>query len=393
VRRTVALLALCGVVSHSLARSTYPILLPAIEEELLDNHQQSGLLTTANFAAYMAGVGIVTSVGGRFEPARILRVGLACAVVGFGVLATATGFWTVAIGQALAGVASAAIWMTAPALATSSVGPNRRGTMMGLMSSTMGVGIVLASQGTRLARELTEDDGLWRPTWLAAAAFSLALLIAIALALRTPATASISGGVSLSRLRSVPGWLPLTGAHLCSGLVVSSFAPFFGAALEEQGFDRAHVANLYSLLGLAAVFAAITLGRLSDRTGRRPVLIGALLTMSVTAMLVILGREPFATIAAAGFGAASFTFPVLVTAYLSDHVKDRAFSNALGALTLIYGFSLILGPTLSGTIGDSRLGFDAVFIGLAVIALVGALAARSLPIDREAVVVAPTATT
>jgi MFS family permease len=389
VRQTVALLALCGIVSHSLARSTYPILLPAIEQELLDNHQQSGLLTTANFAAYMVGVGVVTTVSGRFEPARILRVGLLSAIVGFGVLATASGFWTIALGQALAGIASAGIWMTAPALATSTVPANRRGTVMGLMSSTMGIGIVVASQGTRWARRVTENDELWRPTWSAAAVFSALLLIAIVIGLRTPPTASISGGVSLARLRSVPGWLPLTAAHLCSGLVVSSFAPFFGAALEEQGFDRAHVANLYSLFGLAAVFAAITLGRLSDRIGRRPVLLGALLTMSVASLLVIFGREPFATIAAATFGAASFTFPVLVTAYLSDHVKDRAFSNALGALTLIYGFSLIVGPAVSGTIGDSRLGFDAVFVGLSAIAIVGAIAARSLPVDRDAVVAAP----
>lgn len=391
MRKTIALLALCGVVSHSLSRSTYPILLPAIEEELLDNHQQSGFLTTANFAAYMLGVGVVTTVSGRFEPARILRVGLGIACAGFVVLATAMGFWALALGQALAGVASAGLWMTAPALATSTVAANRRGTVMGLISSTMGVGIVLSSQGTRWVREVTGDDQLWRTTWIAAAVFTFALLLAIIVGLRTPPTASITGGVSLTRLRAVPGWLPLLAAHLCSGLIVSSFAPFFGAALEEEGFDRAHVANLYSLLGLSAVFAAAGLGRISDRTGRRPVLIGALLTMSITSALVIVGREPYATVAAIGFGAASFTFPVLVTAYLSDHVRDRAFSNALGALTLIYGISLIIGPTVSGTIGDSRLGFDAVFAGLAVIAIVGALMARSLPVDRDAVVVAPAA--
>ncbi len=389
MRRTVALLALCGIVSHTLARSTYPILLPAIEEELLDNHQQSGLLTTANFAAYMLGVGLVTTISGRYEPRRILRVGLLVAAGGFGVLATASGFWTMALGQGLAGVASAGIWMTAPALATSTVAANRRGTMMGLMSSVMGVGIVLSSQGTRWMRAASGDDQLWRPVWIAAAAFTAILLVAIAVGLRTPPTASIPGGVSLTRLRSVPGWLPLLAAHLCSGLIVSSFAPFFGAALEDEGFDRAHVANLYSLIGLAAVVAAVSLGRVSDHTGRRPVLLGSLAAMSATSLMVIIGREPFATLAAIGFGAASFTFPVLVTAYLSDHLKDRAFSNALGALTLIYGCSLIIGPTVSGTIGDSQLGFDAVFAGLAVIALVGVLTARSLPVDREAVLAAP----
>ena len=76
MKRTVALLALCGIVSHTLARSTYPILLPAIEEELLGSHQLAGALTTINFAAYLVGVGVVTAISGRTEPIRLLLSGL-----------------------------------------------------------------------------------------------------------------------------------------------------------------------------------------------------------------------------------------------------------------------------------------------------------------------------
>jgi len=383
VKRTIALLALATVVSHALARSTFPILLPAIEDDLLGNHQQAGLLTTINFGAYLAGVALVTTISGRMEPVRLLYSGLVSAGAGFVVLATADGFAELALGQALAGMGSAGIWMSAPIIATATVAPNRKGTVMGLMSSTMGLAIFVISQGTNVMRRVQDNDQAWRPTWLAAAGFVVVLLAAMVLVLRTPPTARITGGVSLARLRAVPRWPALMIGYCLFGFVVSSFTPFFGAALEENGFSRGHVGNLYSLFGLSAAVAAVGLGRVSDRIGRRPVLVGALVTMSGAAMLVVAGREPFAAVAALLFGAASFTFPVLIVTYLSDHLQGREFSNALGALTLIYGAALAAGPFVSGTIGDSRFGFDVVFMIVAVLAVAGAVSIGQLPNERH----------
>ncbi|MFV0257194.1 MAG: YbfB/YjiJ family MFS transporter, partial [Acidimicrobiales bacterium] len=121
VRWTVGLVAASTVVSHALARSTYPILLPAMEDDLLANHTQAGALSTVNFVAYLAGVAGVTAISGRVEPARLLKAGLAVAATGFVALAMARGFLSLSVGQALAGAGSAAIWMSAPVLATGAV--------------------------------------------------------------------------------------------------------------------------------------------------------------------------------------------------------------------------------------------------------------------------------
>ena len=379
VRGTITLLALSAVVSHALARSTYPILLPAIEADLLSSHQQSGILTTVNFGAYMVGVAAVTAISGRLEPIRLLWFGLATAALGFVVLSQAQGFVTLAVGQGLAGIGSAGIWLSVPILATGAVAANRRGTVMGLLSSTMGLGIVAASQGTRVMRQIEGDDSAWRPTWVAAAVYAIVLLVVVVALLRTPPTVAISGGVSLRLLRTVPAWAALVVGYWLFGIIVSSFSPFFGAALEEEGFSRSHVANLYTAFGLAAAMGAVVLGRVSDRIGRRPVLVGALVVIVGASLLVLTGREPFAAISAVLFGAASFTFPVLVAAYLSDHLTDRSFSNALGALTLIYGSAMALGPFVAGTLGDTVLGFDVVFAGLAGLALLAAVAIARLP--------------
>ena len=116
-------MASCAVVSHALARATFPILLPAIETELLSNRQQSGLLGSANFVAYLVGVAVVTVISGRVEPMRLLLGGLVAALIGFVLLAVADGLWSLAAGQALTGLGSAGIWMSAPAIATGAAPP------------------------------------------------------------------------------------------------------------------------------------------------------------------------------------------------------------------------------------------------------------------------------
>ncbi len=380
----IAAMGACAIVSHSLARTVFPLLLPAIETELLSSRQQSGLLGSANFVAYLLGVALVTVVSGRVEPIRLLTAGLAVASVGFAVHAVADGFWLLAAGQAATGLGSAALWMSAPTIATAVAAPERRGMVMGFISSSMGLGILLTGQGTNLVRALADDDQLWRPTWIGAGAFTVALLAITVIVIRVPSTTPIKGGISISRLRTVPRWLVLCFGYLLSALVASSFAPFYGLLLKDQGFSAGHITNLFSLLGLAAVLGAINLGRVSDRIGRPPVLTGASLAMAAAAGLALVGREPFSAISIAAFGAASFTFPVLTVAYLRDHLEDRAFTNALGALTLIYGIGLIAGPAIAGTVADTDLGLRTVFIGFATISSLTAITMSFLPNTRSA---------
>jgi MFS family permease len=367
----IAAMAASVVVSHALARATFPVLLPAIESELLSNRQESGLLGSANFVAYLVGVAIATMISGRFEPVRLLRTGLTVATIGFVLLAVADRFALLAAGQALTGLGGAAIWMSAPTIATGAATPERRGMVMGFMSSSMGLGILLASQGTSLVRVVADDDSLWRPTWVGAAAFS-GTIVAIVAVVKLATTETVAGGISIARLRTVPRWLVLSVAYFLFGLISSSFPGFFGLLLKDQGFSPNHITNLFSLFGLAAVVGAVTLGRVSDAVGRRPVLLAAMIAICGSCGLALIGREPYASISVAVYGAASFTFPVLVVTYLRDYLEDRTFSNALGALTIIYGVALTIGPAVSGTIADTSLGLEAVFIGLGAIAAASA---------------------
>lgn len=379
------------MVSHTLARTAYQVLLTAIRDDLLDgSNQRAGFLATVTFIAYMVGVAAMTQFSGRTEPLTTLIVGLWAALGGFLVLAIAGSFVTLCVGVAMAGLGSAGIWLSVPAIATGAVTADRRGLVMGFLSSCIGFGLVLVGQCVRLIRALLDDDSAWRQMWTIGAVFTAVVLTLVVLFMRPEATERAETSINLRVLRQVDGWLPITGAYILFGLVISGYAPFLGAKLTEDGFSEAHVATLYSAIGLSAIFGAVSLGRLSDRIGRKPVLVTAMAMISLASLLILVGREPFAAISVIINGAFSFTFPVLVTATLRDQISDRAFSNALGALTLIYGFSLFLGPVAAGAIGDSSAGFDLLYLVVALLALGAAGLVLLMPGSSETQAVAKT---
>lgn len=377
--RTFAIVGLCVTVSHTLARQTYPILLTAMQDDFGFSTQRAGFLVTATFLAYMTGVGIMTFVSGRTEPKVTLTAGLLLASAGFALLAVADGFYALAAGIGLAGVASGGVWISAPVLVTGAVAIERRGMAMGFLSSSIGVGLLVVGQAIRIVRDVSGDDSIWRPIWAGSAVYSLVMAGLVVLFLHPPPTERVKSRLNLDAARQVPGWKLIVSGYLLFGLVISAYGPFLGAALEDAGFGRSHVATLYSMVGLSAIFGAISLGQLSDRIGRPPVLCGALLGLAVSCLLIVLAREPFASISVLVNGTTSYAFPVLITAQIRDHLSDRLFSNALGAITFIYGISLAIGPVLAAAIAESALGFGGLYAIAAAIAAVGAIVVLRLP--------------
>jgi len=377
--RLLAAVAPATFVSHAFSRQTYGLLLAAMEEDVVGSHTLAGSLGTINYAGYLVGVALMAIVAGRFEPIYLLRRGLGAAAVGFLVLAFAPGFALLAFGLVLAGLGSAAIWMSIPAIATAGVPASQRGTIMGALSSTIGLGLLFTGQGTTLIRTLLDDQTAWRPIWSAEALITAVILVIVLIFAKPPPSEPLGAGVSVTVLRSVPGWFQLTVAYVMFGMIVSGTYSFLGAAIEDKGFSPQRAAATYSLLGLSAIFAAVTMGRVSDRVGRVPVLVGSALVMGVAPWGVLIGRDPWLTMAALAYGGASFTYPVLTGAYLRDQVDGRAFTAAFGSITIFYGMGAVIGPQVGGLVRDVAGTFDPIFITLSFAAFGAAGLCATLP--------------
>lgn len=369
----------CVIVSHMFGRSTLSILLPAIREDLVDSSTGAGVLSATTFAGYIVGVILVTVVAGRVEPIQLMRWGLGLAAFALFLLAIAPTFLVLGVGVFLVGLAGAGIWISAPSLATAGVPASRRGVVLGSLTATMGVGLLIISQGTTLFRRIVGDDSAWRPIFGIEVAATLAIL-AMAVFIVRPATTERTherGEIfSATALRSIPAWGLLLVVYTAFSTLAGAWVQFLGLALEEDaGFSRAHINNLFSVSAVSGIIGPLLLGRLSDRIGRNPTLAIAASIAVLASLLLTINAEPWSTVSVFLFGAGSFSVPILTAAAVRDQLDDRAFGTAFGTMTILYGIGSFSAALLAGVIADWRDSFDLVYVLLALMATVSAVAA------------------
>jgi DHA1 family tetracycline resistance protein-like MFS transporter len=139
--------------------------------------------------------------------------------------------------------------------------------------------------------------------------------------------------------------------------------------LTGVGIDRAarYGGGLSFVYALMQFFCAPVLGNLSDRFGRRPVLLFSVLSLGVD--YLIMGLAPtigwlFLGRAIAGMAGASFT-PAY--AYVADITPPERRAQNFGLMSAAFGIGFILGPAIGGLLGG--LGPRAPFFAAGALAL------------------------
>lgn len=172
-------------------------------------------------------------------------------------------------------------------------------------------------------------------------------------------------------------------AYFTAGGMEIPLAPLFAARM--LGADEVGVGIAVGALAITALFLRPLAGRMSDRRGRRPLLIGgALLYAAATAahavapdLSVMIGLRLVLGVAEAFFFVAGF-------AALADLAPPGRTGEALSFNSL----SLYLGVALGPLIGQALLGvggFTLAWLGAAALALLAAMLAWRIPETREAV--------
>ncbi|MGQ0622567.1 MAG: TCR/Tet family MFS transporter [Panacagrimonas sp.] len=162
--------------------------------------------------------------------------------------------------------------------------------------------------------------------------------------------------------------------------------------LVEQfaGGDTAHAAQVYGLFGVAwglmHFFSAPIHGALSDRFGRRPLILLSCVGLGLDYVLMALAPSLvwlFVGRVLSGMTAASFT---VCGAYIADVTQPEDRARAYGLYGAAWGLGFILGPAIGGLLGDGdpRLPFW-VASGMAFVNTVyGAFVLpESLPIEKR----------
>ena len=152
--------------------------------------------------------------------------------------------------------------------------------------------------------------------------------------------------------------------------------------------DVTHVGNIAPYVGfMFALYAAIqfvfspVLGVMSDRFGRRPVLLVSLAGAAVDYLFMAFAPELWMLIigrAIAGFTSANMA---VATAYITDITPEEQRAQRFGMFHAMFGIGFVIGPVLGGLLGDVWV--RAPFIAAAVLnGLNFALALFVLPESR-----------
>lgn len=121
---------------------------------------------------------------------------------------------------------------------------------------------------------------------------------------------------------------------VCALAVVSQLylpLPILPEVAREYGLDHAAAAGVISAFGFAYATGFLIFGPLSDRLGRREVMIGGLTALALmTGALAVAGSAPLLLAGRALQGLAAAAFPPVVIAYLAERgtVRQRTWSVA-----------------------------------------------------------------
>ena len=170
------------------------------------------------------------------------------------------------------------------------------------------------------------------------------------------------------------------------GLIIPVLPPLVGTFTTSQAEQAFWYGAVTIVFGIANFFASPILGRLSDRFGRRPVLLmgfsGFALSFFITGMATALWMLLVVRL----FSGALQSNIAVANAYVADITAPQDRAKAFGKLGAMLGMGFILGPVIGGILGGINLHLPFFVAGtLAVVNwLYGYFVLpESLPVERR----------
>ncbi|MDP2954292.1 MAG: MFS transporter [Chloroflexota bacterium] len=146
---------------------------------------------------------------------------------------------------------------------------------------------------------------------------------------------------------------------ICSGIVYSVLALFMS---EELSASRTQIGLIYMTGALAGAIVAPFVGSLSDRIGRRPILLVCMASfVGVFALYALVGDVVQAFPVQAVEGGIWAALGPVAMAYVTDIVPSEHRGWALGMYERTWFIGWIIGPALGGLMADT-IGFRTTFL-------------------------------
>ena len=383
--RLVATLALAmGVMSFD--QCGIGFLLPFMKPELHLTNTQIGMIASIYWVAFAVasyGVGILADARGSARNFLVVVLG----VFGLGSLLSGLvgGVSSLLAARAVMGMLAGALLTLGQSVLGSCSPPDKVGTNMGLVT---GLGSSLSGLVVApiVLVQIASAFG-WRlgylaialPAWLAAALVYRNVVDATR-PMATPADIKPPRAI-LSGMRAVMRYRNIVLCSLLCSLSVAyvglgfTFLPTYFVTV--RGFSPTQMSGLVVVLGLSSIVFAIALPAISNRFGRKPVLVAACCTSILAPLaayyydgsVIILGSLLFLGWSISGTGA--FSMGIIPAETVDGALLSRALGSVIALGVLLGGLA---GPMVAGWSADRWGGGAPLLVQAACAAVAGFVA-------------------
>jgi len=382
---TLTVVLSAAMVAQAFGRFTWGVVLPEARDDLLDGSNTiAGLFGSLNVGAYLIGTIVVAWLASRSTLVGLVKIGLSLSTSGLALASFTTAPALLGVSLVLMGLGGAIIWVPVPGIAARQFPPERRGFATGLAGVGIGIGIVFAGRVASFLRD--GDASVWQTLYRIELAIAIVVFVTALVGLRSQGERpSVAGGFGgFGALRQVEAWKALTAAYSAYGFSYILVISFLVARLEDDaGWSADRAALVFSVVGVAIVFGGLTVGSLSDRIGRRRMMILAFVGWAAASLVFLVGSLPLSLVAAVVIGIMFSGIPATIVAHVVTYTDERSFGPVFSATTLAFGLAQAVSPQIGGAIADWRGSFTSVFVLAAVVALLGSVASWFLPADDQ----------
>ncbi|MDO9234845.1 MAG: TCR/Tet family MFS transporter [Aquabacterium sp.] len=139
------------------------------------------------------------------------------------------------------------------------------------------------------------------------------------------------------------------------GIIAPVLPKLIGTFMDSGGSTAVAYGVAQACFAIAQFFSAPVLGALSDRYGRRPVLLLGLFGMGVNFFVTALATEFWMLLAVRLMGGAVCANIAVANAYVADITEPANRAKNYGLLGAMFGLGFIMGPVLGGVLGDHNV--------------------------------------
>ncbi len=358
------------IVTVGVARFSYSLLLPIMQDSTGLTESNGGWLATTNFMGYMLGVVLAASLHNLNYKYTLHRLYLILSVVSSAAMVVTTDIVVWAVFRFIAGVCASGGLIIASGLILKWLVKNNHRAELGIHFSGVGLSIIVTSL---LVEGMLTIFANWQQQWLALAVMAAIFAIPAWLWMPHP---SADGQMNVDVIDNPPSRtfiLLIMLAYFCAGYGYVVSSTFIVDIVE--GFDglQGQGGFAFLLIGIAATPAVLIWDRIARNVGYLKALLAAYLLQAVGIILPAINDSFTAVILSALLFGSTFIACVSLVLTMAGKFYPSNPAKFMGKMTLAYGAAQIIAPIPTGYLAEAYGNYNIGLYLSAVVIMVGVL--------------------